>query len=40
MIHEHIRALLWVFGFLAASMGIVTLAPEFALNRLLKLPVG
>jgi len=40
MIHEHIRVLLWVFGFLAASMGIVTLAPEFALNRLLKLPVG
>jgi hypothetical protein len=40
MIHEHIRGLLWVFGFLAASMGIVTLAPEFALNRLLKLPVG
>lgn len=40
MIHEHIRVLLWVFGFLAVSMGIVTLAPEFALNRLLKLPVG
>ena len=40
MIHEHIRVLLWVFGFLAASMGIVTVAPEFALNRLLKLPVG